>query len=48
MLRAGDSRLIDAQLVGLSEDSQISSAYSAAHAFSLAALRCVSLSLNMI
>lgn len=39
MLRAGDSKLTDAQLVGLSEDSQFSLAYSAAHAFSLAALR---------
>jgi len=39
MLRAGDSKLSDCQLEGLSEDSQFSLAYSAAHAFSLAALR---------
>lgn len=39
MLQAGDRKLLDAQLAGLSEDSQFSLAYSAAHAFSLAALR---------
>jgi len=39
MLRAGDAKLKDALLEGLSEDSQFAIAYSAAHAFSLAALR---------
>jgi hypothetical protein len=39
MLRAGDAKLKDALIVGLSEDSQFSLAYGAAHAFSLAALR---------
>lgn len=39
MLRAGDSKLADCQIAGLSEDSQFALAYSAAHAFSLAALR---------
>ncbi len=39
MLRAGDTKLTDAQIAGLSEDSQFSLAYGAAHAFSLAALR---------
>lgn len=39
MVRAGKTKLSDAQIVGLSEDSQFSLAYSAAHAFSLAALR---------
>ena len=39
MLQAGDRKLLDAQLEGLSEDSQFSLAYGAAHAFSLAALR---------
>lgn len=40
MLRAGDHKLKDASLSGLSEDSQFMLAYSAAHSFSLAALRC--------
>jgi len=39
MLRAGDTKLKDALIDGLSEDSQFSLAYGAAHAFSLAALR---------
>ena len=39
MLRAGDTKIKDASLKGLSEDSQFALAYSAAHAFSLAALR---------
>lgn len=39
MLRAGGIKLKDSQIVGLSEDSQFSLAYGAAHAFSLAALR---------
>ena len=39
MIQSGDRKLLDAQLTGLSEDSQFSLAYSAAHAFSLAALR---------
>jgi hypothetical protein len=39
MLRSGDTKLKDALLSGLSEDSQFTLAYGAAHAFSLAALR---------
>jgi hypothetical protein len=39
MVNAGKTKLKDAQIDGLSEDSQFSLAYSAAHAFSLAALR---------
>ena len=39
MLRAGDTKLKDSQIPGLSEDSQFSLAYNAAHAFALAALR---------
>jgi hypothetical protein len=39
MLRAGDMKLKDALIEGLSEDSQFSLAYGAAHAFSLAAMR---------
>lgn len=39
MLQAGDRKLLDAQIEGLSEDSQFALAYSAAHAFALAALR---------
>lgn len=39
MLRAGATKLKDSKIVGLSEDSQFSLAYGAAHAFSLAALR---------
>jgi hypothetical protein len=39
MLRAGGIKLKDALIDGLSEDSQFSLAYGAAHAFSLAALR---------
>ncbi|WP_250657837.1 hypothetical protein [Alkalimarinus coralli] len=39
MLRAGDTKLKDALIDGLSEDSQFSLSYGAAHAFSLAALR---------
>jgi len=39
MLRAGSTKLKDALIEGLSEDSQFSLAYGAAHAFSLAALR---------
>jgi len=39
MLRAGNAKLSDCQIAGLSEDSQFSLAYSAAHAYALAALR---------
>lgn len=39
MVSAGDTKLNDSQISGLSEDSQFSLAYGAAHAFSLAALR---------
>ncbi len=39
MLRAGDAKLKDCLISGLSEDSQFSLAYGAAHALSLAALR---------
>lgn len=39
MVRAGEIKLDDAQIPGLSEDSQFSLAYGAAHALSLAALR---------
>ena len=39
MLRAAEVKLKDAQLNGLSEDSQFSLAYSAAHGLSLAAMR---------
>ena len=39
MLRAAEIKLNDAQIQGLSDDSQFSLAYSAAHALSLAALR---------
>jgi len=39
MLRAGQAKLKDALITGLSEDSQFSLAYGAAHALSLAALR---------
>lgn len=39
MIRAGETKLKDALIDGLSEDSQFSLAYGAAHAFSLAALR---------
>lgn len=39
MLRAGTTKLKDSKIAGLSEDSQFSLAYGAAHAFSLAALR---------
>lgn len=39
MLRAGNTKLKDALIAGLSEDSQFSLAYGAVHAFSLAALR---------
>ncbi len=39
MVQAGKLKLKDAQIEGLSEDSQFSLAYSAAYAFSLAALR---------
>jgi len=39
MVRAGKTKLNDSQIKGLSEDSQFSLAYSAAHAFALAALR---------
>ncbi|MAS25201.1 MAG: hypothetical protein CMI03_14445 [Oceanospirillaceae bacterium] len=39
MVQAGDTKLKDSQIAGLSEDSQFSLAYGAAHAFSLAALR---------
>ncbi|MGO0308701.1 hypothetical protein ACTL6P_19260 [Endozoicomonas acroporae] len=39
MIRAAETKLKDAAIVGLSVDSQFSLAYSAAHALSLAALR---------
>lgn len=39
MLRAGNIKLKDAEIAGLSEDSQFSLAYGAAHGFALAALR---------
>ncbi len=39
MLRAAEIKLSDARIQGLSEDSQFSLAYGAAHALSLAALR---------
>ena len=39
MVRAAETRLKDAAIVGLSVDSQFSLAYSAAHTLSLAALR---------
>src|SRR5690554_8115713 len=39
MLRAADTKLRDACIDGLSEDSQFSLAYGADHSFSLAALR---------
>ncbi len=39
MLLAAETKLKDAQISGLSEDSQFSLAYGAAHALSLAALR---------
>jgi hypothetical protein len=39
MLRAGDNKLKDSVITGLSEDSQFMLAYGAAHSFSLAALR---------
>ena len=39
MLRAGDNKLKDSAITGLSEDSQFMLAYGAAHSFSLAALR---------
>ena len=39
MLRAAETKLNDAQLAGLSEDSQFTLAYGAAYALSLAALR---------
>ena len=39
MLRAAETKLADALIKGLSEDSQFSLAYGAAHALSLAALR---------
>jgi hypothetical protein len=39
MLRAAETKLNDARLEGLSEDSQFTLAYGAAHALSLAALR---------
>lgn len=39
MLLAAETKLNDAQLSGLSEDSQFSLAYGAAHALALAALR---------
>ncbi|ABC32380.1 conserved hypothetical protein [Hahella chejuensis KCTC 2396] len=39
LVKAGDTKLQDCQIQGLSEDSQFSLAYSAAHSFSLAALR---------
>ena len=39
MLRAGDNKLQDSAITGLSEDSQFMLAYGAAHSFSLAALR---------
>lgn len=39
LIRSGDVRLKDAQLVNLSLDSRFDLAYNAAHSFSLAALR---------
>lgn len=39
MCRAGETKLNDSLIQGLSEDSQFSLAYGAAHALSLAALR---------
>lgn len=39
MFRAGQTKLQDAGITGLSEDSRFALAYSAAHALSLAALR---------
>ncbi len=39
LLRSGKSRLIDAELEGLSQESRFDLAYNAAHALSLAALR---------
>jgi hypothetical protein len=39
MLKAGNTKLTDCQIIGLSEDSQFALAYGAAHALSLAALR---------
>ncbi|WP_067516808.1 hypothetical protein [Endozoicomonas ascidiicola] len=39
MVRAAETKLKDAAIIGLSVDSQFSLAYSAAHALSLAALR---------
>ncbi|MEE2732510.1 MAG: hypothetical protein VYA55_16945 [Pseudomonadota bacterium] len=39
MLKAGSTKLKDARITGLSEDSQFALAYGAAHAFALAALR---------
>lgn len=39
MLKAATAKLQDAQLVGLSKDSQFTLAYGAAHALALAALR---------
>ena len=39
MLRAGDNKLKDSAITGLSEDSLFMLAYGAAHSFSLAALR---------
>jgi len=39
MVRAGEAKLKDALIQGLSEDSQFTLAYGAAHALSLAALR---------
>lgn len=39
MLGSGRKRLLDAKLEGLSEDSQFSLAYGAAHALALAAMR---------
>lgn len=39
LLRAAETKLNDAQISGLSEDSQFSLAYGAAHALALAALR---------
>ena len=39
MLRAAEAKLNDVQIANLSEDSQFSLAYGAAHALSLAALR---------
>lgn len=40
MIRAAETKLRDASIEGLSPDSQFSLAYGAAHALSLAALRC--------